>query len=130
MKNGKAVGPDEIPAQVIKALGDSAMDVLHDLANTIYKTSEIPEILQKSVFITIPKKISVTECENFRTIAIMSHVIKILLKICVLRMKNEIHPEIAEEQYNFQPEKSTRNAIFFLRILSERAIEMQQDLHI
>ena len=60
----------------------------------------------------------------------MSHVIKILLKICVLRMKNKIHPEIAEEQYGFQPDKSTRNAIFFLRILSERAIEMQQDLHI
>ena len=106
------------------------MDVLHDLANTIYKTGEIPEILQKSVFITIPKKIGVTECENFRTITIMSHVIKILLKICVLRMKNRIHPEIVKEQYGFQPDKSTRNAIFFLRILSKRAIEMQQDLHV
>ena len=62
MKNGKAVGPDEIPAEVVKALGDSAVDMLHDLANTIYETGEIPEILQKSVFITIPKKIGVTEC--------------------------------------------------------------------
>ena len=44
MKNGKAVGPDEILAEVMKALGDSAVDVLHDLANTIYKTGEIPEI--------------------------------------------------------------------------------------
>ena len=130
MKNGKAVGPDEMSAEVIKALGDSAVNMLHDLANTIYETGEIPEILQKSVFITIPKKIGVTECENFRTIAIMSHVIKILRKICVLRMKNKIHPEIAEEQYGFQPDKSTRNALFFLRILSERAIERQQDMHI
>ena len=45
-------------------------------------------------------------------------------------MKNKIHPEIAEEQYGFQPDKSTRNPTFFLRILSERAIEMQQDLHV
>ena len=60
----------------------------------------------------------------------MGHVIKILLKICVLRMKNKIHPEISKEQYGFQPDKSTRNAIFFLRILSERAIEMQQHLHV
>ena len=129
MKNVKAVGPDEIPAEV-KALSDSAVNVLHDLANTIYETGKIPEILQKSVFITIPKKIGVTECENFRIIAIMSHAIKILLKICVLRMKNKIHPEIAEEQYGFQQEKSSRNAIFFLTILSERAIEMQQHLHV
>ena len=35
MKNGKAVGSDEISAEVIKALGGSAVDVLHDLANTI-----------------------------------------------------------------------------------------------
>ena len=97
MKNGKAVSPDKMPEKVVKALGDSAVDVLHVLANTIYKTGKIPEILQKSVFITIPKKIGVTECENFRTIAIMNHVIKILLKICVLRMKNKIHPDIAEE---------------------------------
>ena len=40
VKNGKAVGPDEIPAEV-KALGDSAVDVLHDLANTIYETGEM-----------------------------------------------------------------------------------------
>ena len=91
MKNGKAVGPDEIPAEVIEALGESAVNVLHDLANTIYKTDEILEILQKSVFITIPKKIGLTECENFRTTAITSHDIKILLKIWVLRMKNKIH---------------------------------------
>ena len=52
MKNSKAIGPDEIPAEVIKALGGSAVDVLHDLANTIYKTGEIPEILHKLVFIT------------------------------------------------------------------------------
>ena len=45
-------------------------------------------------------------------------------------MKNKIHREIAYEQYGFQPDKSTRNAMFFLRILSERAIEMQQDLHV
>ena len=71
MKNGKAVGPDEIPADFVKALGNSAVDVQHDLANTIYETAEILEILQKSVFITIPKKTGVTECENFKTIAIM-----------------------------------------------------------
>ena len=45
-------------------------------------------------------------------------------------MKNKIHPEIAEKHYGFQLDKSTRNAIFFRRILSERAIEMQQDLHV
>ena len=98
MKNGNAVGLDEIPAEVVKALGDSEGDVLHNFANTIYETGEIPKILQKSVFITIAKKIGLTECENFRTIAIKNHVTKILLKICVLRMKNKIHLEIAKEQ--------------------------------
>ena len=45
-------------------------------------------------------------------------------------MKNKIHLEIVKEQCGFQPDKSTKNAIFFLTILSERAIEVQQDPHV
>ena len=45
-------------------------------------------------------------------------------------MRKKINYEIAEEQYGFQPDKGTRNAIFVLRVLSERAIEVQSPLFI
>jgi len=37
---------------------------------------------------------------------------------------------VAEEQYGFMPDKRTRNAIFLLRILAERSIQMQKNVYI
>lgn len=130
MRNGKATGPDEIPIEVIKALGESGIDALYILFNNIYNNGQIPEDMCKSVFIALPKKQGANTCETFRTISLMSHVTKLLLRICVNRMRKKINFEIAEEQYGFQPDKGTRNAIFVLRVLSERAIEVQSPLFI
>ena len=130
MKDGKATGPDEISVEVLKSLGDLAIDELHILFNNIYDTGKIPEDICNSIFIAIPKKAGAVKCENFRTISLISHINKILLRICINRLRNKINPEIAEEQYGFQPDKGTRNAIYLLRVLSERAIQVQTPLYL
>ena len=48
----------------------------------------------------------------------------------MLRARNKIRSEISEEQYGFMQDKGTRNAIYILRILAERAIEMQRDVYL
>ena len=60
----------------------------------------------------------------------MSHVTKVLLKILMMRMRNKIKSEIAEEQYEFMTDKSRRNAIFIFRMLIERTIEVMHDMYI
>ena len=60
----------------------------------------------------------------------MSHITKILLRVCINRMRTKINFEISEEQYGFQPDKGTRNAIYILRMISERAIEMQNPIFV
>ena len=37
--------------------------------------------------------------------------------------------EILEEQFGFMPDKGTRNAIFKLRMITERCVEMQIDVY-
>ena len=46
------------------------------------------------------------------------------------RVRGKIRQEVAEEQYGFVEGKGTRNAIFIVRMLSEKAIEMQKDLYL
>ncbi|GFN90163.1 hypothetical protein PoB_001666900 [Plakobranchus ocellatus] len=87
---------------------------------------QIPTDLSKSIFIALPKKPGATECELHRTISLMSHITKILLKIIMLRIRNKIKPEIAEEQCGFVEDKGTSNAIYILRTLIERALEVQK----
>lgn len=45
------------------------------------------------------------------------------------RMRSRIKPEIVQEQCDFFKDTGTRNAIFIIRIISERAVQIQKDLH-
>ena len=130
MKNNKAAGPDEIVAEMVSALDDFGIQKLTECLNEIYDTGVIPEELSKSIFIALPKKAGAIECELHRTISLMSHINKILLRIIMLRARSRIMPEIGEEQCGFVQDAGTRNAISMLRTMSERAIEMQKDLYI
>lgn len=130
MKRGKAVGLDEISIEMLDALGEDGVKLLHKVFNEIYETGIFPEDFLTSVFITLPKKPGAVECEKHRTISIMCHSVKLLLSIIIERLRNKIRPEIAEEQYGFMPDKGTRNAFFVLRMLSERAIEHQNMLYL
>ncbi|GFO01373.1 craniofacial development protein 2-like protein [Plakobranchus ocellatus] len=128
MKHGKATGTDNISVELIEALEDFGIGKVTHLLNEIYDAGQIPTDLSKSIFTALQKKPGATECELHRTISLMSHITKILLKIIMLRIRNKIKPEIAEEQCGFVEDKETSNAIYILRTLIERALEVQKDV--
>lgn len=104
------------------------VDVMTKLINKLYDTGEISEDLTKLIFIALPKKPGATEYELHFTISLMSHATKILLKVLMMRMRSRIRSEIAKEQYGFTADKGTRNAIFILRTIIERSIEVKHDI--
>ena len=113
---------------MLEVLGEWGVGVVTKIANSIYDTGQIPEQMAQSVFITIPKKPGAIDCDKFRTISVMSQLSKIVLRIILNRLRNKIEWEIAEEQFGFMKGKGTCNAIFIIRMLGERALEMQKDL--
>jgi len=130
MKRNKAAGPDEIVTEMLTSLEDFGMEKLTELINKIYNSGEIPKDLSKSIFIVLPKIPGSIACELHRTISFMSHVIKLILKIIMYRAQRKIRREIGKEQCGFMEDTGTRNAIFMIRMLAERAIEMQGDLYL
>ena len=130
MKTGKATGQDNIPVEIIVTLEDLGIDMVTKLLNSIYDSGVIPNDLLKSIFIALPKSSGATECEMHRTISLMSHCTKILLRVILRRMRKSLRPEISRAQFGFVPDKGTRNAIFTLSMLMERCIEVQKDLYI
>jgi hypothetical protein len=81
LKNNKSPGPDEVPAELIKYADESGALVIQRLCNKIWKTKTWPVEWKNSAFLTLPKKGDVSECKNNRTIALISHLSKILLHI-------------------------------------------------
>ena len=130
MRKGKATGSDEISTEMLKALDDHNVKSITKLCNIIYNTGYIPTELEKSIFITIPKKAKAQVCSEFRTISLMSHVTKLLLKIIEQRLASKIDQECSNLQSGFRPGIGTREGIFNLRTILERAIEVQQDVYI
>ena len=68
------------------------------------------------------------ECELHRTINLMSVITKVILKVLMWRMRNKIRPEISNVQCGFMKDTDTHNAIFILRHLCEKAIEVKKDI--
>ena len=86
--------------------------------------------LAQSIFIALPKKHGAVDCEQHRTISLMSHVTKIVLRILLLSARSRITPEIGNQQFGFVKDAGTRNGIFVVRIITERAVEMQKEVYI
>ena len=95
-KKNKAMGPDGIPIEALKALEMMGIDLVHHLIDRNYETDVVPDEMLKSVFVTLPKKPGAPECENFRTISLMSHALKLLLRIMVQRIEKKAHFLISE----------------------------------
>ena len=60
----------------------------------------------------------------------MSHVTKLLLKTIQQRMANMIDKEVSRLQSGFRPGTGTREGIFNLRTICERATDVQKDVYI
>ncbi|KAK3519801.1 hypothetical protein QTP70_006182 [Hemibagrus guttatus] len=128
MKRGKAVGPDDIPVEVWKCLGEAAVEFLASLFNRVLESERMPEEWRRSVLVPIFKnKGDVQSCSNYRGIKLMSHTMKLWERVVEARLRKVV--EICEQQYGFMPRKSTRDAIFALRILMEKYRDGQRELH-
>ena len=64
---------------------------MHSICQQIWKTQQWPQDWKRSVFIPIPKKGNAKECSNYHTIALISHTIKVMLKILQARLQQYVN---------------------------------------
>ena len=91
MKNRKAVGPDDIPVEVWKCLGEIALEFLTKLYNRTLESERKPEEWRNSVLIPIFKnKGDVQSCSNYRGIKLISHTMKLLERVVERKLRSEL----------------------------------------
>ena len=72
-----------------------------------------------------PKKGNAKECSNYRTIALLSHTSKVMLKIRQARLQQYVNPELSDVQAHFRKGRGTRDQIANIRWIIEKAREFQ-----
>ena len=90
----KASGGDGIPVELFQILKDDVVKGLHSICQQIWKPQQWPQDWKRPVFISIPKKGNAKECSNYRTIALISHSSKIMLKILQARLQQQVNHEL------------------------------------
>ena len=128
LKPGKTAGADNITAEMVQAGGQTSIDILHRICNKIWQTGEWPKHWTQSLIITLPKKGNLKLCQNYRTISLISHPSKVMLKIILNRLKTQAERIIAEEKARFRAGRSTTEQIFNIRIIMEKYLQHQQEL--
>lgn len=71
----------------------------------------------QSLIITLPKIGNLHLCQNYRTISLLSHPSKVMLKVILKRLKPHTEKFTAEEQAGFRAGRSAIEQIFNVRIL-------------
>ena len=125
----KASGGDGIPVELFQILKDDAVKVLHSICQQIWKTQQWPRDWKRSVFVPIPKKGNAEECSNYCTIAFISHVSKVMLKILQARLQQYVKRELPDVQAGFRKGRGTRDQIANICWIIEKAREFQKNIY-
>lgn len=120
LKDGKAAGADNLPAEALKAAGDTAAVAMKSIIDRIWNTGEWPEDWTTSELIALPKVAGTQDCAKHRTLSLISHASKILLEIIRQRLTGQIQSELGEEQFGFAKGKGTTDAIVVMRNVIEK----------
>ena len=106
----RANGHDGIWVELFQILIGDAVKVLHSIRQQIWKTQQWPQDWKRSVFIPVPKKGNAKECSNYRTIALISHASKVMLKILQARLQQYMNCELPDVQAGFRKGRGTQRS--------------------
>src|SRR6476469_9269685 len=88
-----------------------------------------PSDFTRVVMIPLQKKMNAGECSDHRTISLISHASKILLKI-LINIEAEARDFIGRNQFGFRKGCGTRDAIGVMRMICERSLEFGNNVYI
>ena len=96
LPKGKACGSDNISAELLQGMGEKGIEIMTNLINKIFRSGYILDDFGSSIyciFVPFPKVSRAQECNDFRTIALISHASKVLLHL----IKRRITPIIERQ---------------------------------
>ena len=95
--------------ELFQILKDDGVKVLYSICQQIWKLQQWPQDWKRSVFIPIPKKGNAKECSNYCTIALISHASKVMLKILLARLQQNMNRDLPDAQAGFRKGRGARD---------------------
>ena len=128
LKAGKSPRVDNTFSELLQSEGEAATTVLTAICQKTLETKAWPKELTQSLFICLPKKGNLKQCQDYRTISLISHPSTILPRVILSQLKTKPEELLAEEQAGRRPDRSSVEQIFNSRVIIEKHLQHQRDL--
>jgi len=122
LKNNKAAGIDEIPAEYLKGGGDTMAQTLTHICNLVWSGEKVPDDWKKGIILPLPKKGDLANCSNWRGILLLSIPGKVMATVLMNRIKTAIDQQLRPQQTGFRPHRSCCQQIFTLRQIIDKCL--------
>ena len=129
MKNNKAPGPDGIPAELYKWLDEESRKCILNELNKCWINESIIKDIDDAKLAIVYKKGNTELPQNYRPIALLNVIYKLLASIIQKRLSNKMDDVIDKNQYGFRKGKSTSQPLFILRRTQEIQEEAALESH-
>ena len=132
LKDNKAAGPDNIPAEVNKYGGCALHGRLHNFILDCWSAKCLPQQWENANIILLHMQTGDrAECGNSSGISLLSVAGKVLAKIMLTRLlEHVVDLVLPESQCGFRRGRNTIDMIFVARKLQEKCCEQHHDLYL
>ncbi|KAE8738306.1 hypothetical protein FOCC_FOCC016216 [Frankliniella occidentalis] len=130
LKKKSAPGVDGIPAPLLQHGGRPVAVALRNIIVRIIKEGDMPTEWKKSILMPLPKKGDLTQCTNYRGIALLCVAYKVFAYFIHRRLAPYANRLVGEYQCGFRPNRSTTDQIVLLRTLLEHRWEAGRDTYL
>ena len=128
LKNGKASGPDDISAEMLKSHNGIA-EWLWDIVRKCWTEENLPQDWKLAEVVSLYKNIGKrSECGNYRGISLLSVPGKVLASIILNRCIDALDQVLREEQCGIRKSRGCTDQLFALRQILEKCMAFQLDV--
>ena len=125
LRNGKAAGNFNILPEMVNvgAKDKGFVSMFTDLMRAVWEEGRVPQEWVDAIVIPIPKKGNLHYCNNWRGIALLDVVGKLVARVVQGRLQTLAKRELPESQSDFRRGRGCTDMIFVVRQLMEKAFE-------
>ncbi|KAK3926620.1 LOW QUALITY PROTEIN: Craniofacial development protein 2 [Frankliniella fusca] len=130
LKKRSAPGVDGIPAPLLQHGGREVACALKLIIDTIIKEGAMPSEWRRSLPMPLPKKGDLSQCTNYRGIALLCVAYKVFAYYIFRRLSPYASRLVGDYQCRFRPRRSTTDQIVLLRAILEHRWEAGKDTYL
>ncbi|KAI4893552.1 hypothetical protein NFI96_004195 [Prochilodus magdalenae] len=110
----KAAGPDKVSPRMLKACAAQLGEPLQHVFNLSLRLGRVPATWKTTCLISVPKKAHPKELNDYRPVALTSHVMKTMERLLLNHFRPQVHHAVDPLQFAYREKVGVEDTILYL----------------